>query len=221
MSLSRETRSAIERIRAEWDRSEGTIKTAEQAVGEAVIPALKELRYAGRRLADALLLIGLPARRKDLADLLADAHFNCHRARHDAIDAATDAMLKRLDAAIDKLGDDVVSQHFPEAISLAARLAEIQTRIAESRVDRENRDAIYSAIEGVDLLELHNGFKRFLYSRERMMRTASRRRRGRFWGIVAVVVSILVALGSLARDLWDIGADDIIASAPKDNELNK
>lgn len=209
MSLSRETRTAIEKIRAEWDRSEGTIKTAEQAVGEAVIPALKELRYAGRRLADAILLIGQPTRRKDLADLLADAHFNCHRARHDAIDAATDAMLKRLDAAIDKLGDDIVSQHFPEAITLAARLAEIQTRITESRVDRDNRDAIYAAIEGVDLLELHNGFKRFLYSRERMMRTASRRRWGRFWGVIAVVVSILVALGSLARDFWNIDANDL------------
>lgn len=212
MSLSKETREAIEKIRAEWDRSEGTIKTAEQAVGEAVIPALKELRYAGRRLADAILLIGQPTRKKELADLLADAHFNCHRARHDAIDAATDAMLRRIDTAIDMLGDDVVSQYFPEALSLAARLTEIQERIAFSRKDRDNRDAIYAAIEGIDLLEIHSDFKKFIYSRPRMMKAAARRRWGRFWGVVAVVVSLLVAAGSLARDFFDVSLSDFSRS---------
>lgn len=209
MSLSRETREAIERIRAEWDRSEGTIKTAEQAVGDAVIPALKELRYAGRRLADALLLIGDPARKKELADLLADAHFNCHRARHDAIDAATDAMLRRLDAAIDKLGDDIVNQHFPNAVSLAIGLTDIQERIAESRKDRDNRDAIYAAIEGVDLLELHGQFKRFIYSRPRMLKAASRRRWGRFWGIIAVIASLAIAAAALGRDFLAFERDDL------------
>jgi len=202
--LSKETREAVNRIRAEWDRAELTIKTAEQAVGAAIIPALKELRYAGRRLADAIALIGIASRKRELADLLADAHFNCHRARHDAIDAATDAMLKRLDAAIEKLGDDVVSQHFPDAMSLAAKLTEIQARIAGSRGDRENRDAIYSAIEGVELPELHTSFRGFLYSRDRMMRTARRRRWRSFVSWVVLAIGLILTAGSLARDYFDL-----------------
>jgi len=75
----------------EWNRAEADIKTAEMGVHSIVIPSVKELRYGGRRVIDALMEI---ARNPNNADntrikaLLDDAHFDCHRARHDAIDAA-------------------------------------------------------------------------------------------------------------------------------------
>jgi len=79
-------------IQDEWNRAETDIKTAETVVNNIVIPSVKELRYAGRRIIDAIMEMTAnpsaydPARVRALLD---DAHFDCHRARHDAIDAAT------------------------------------------------------------------------------------------------------------------------------------
>ena len=44
----------IASICAEWDRAEKYIKLAEQIGGKVVFPAVAELRYAGRRIIEAL-----------------------------------------------------------------------------------------------------------------------------------------------------------------------
>ncbi|GAA0757115.1 hypothetical protein FHS52_000383 [Erythromicrobium ramosum] len=75
-------------IASEWGVAEEEIKLAEQIHHKVVLPAIKELRYAGRRLADALGAIARGAPATEVKDLIADARFRCHCARHDVIDAS-------------------------------------------------------------------------------------------------------------------------------------
>jgi hypothetical protein len=44
-------------IRAEWDKAEADVKLAEQVGHKIVLPSIKELRYAGRRLVEVLTKI--------------------------------------------------------------------------------------------------------------------------------------------------------------------
>lgn len=48
----------MDSIHDEWNKSEEAIKAAEQVNGRVILPAVKELRYAGRRIVEALHLIG-------------------------------------------------------------------------------------------------------------------------------------------------------------------
>jgi hypothetical protein len=54
MSLSDDHLALLRAIQDEWNRAETDIKTAELVVNNIVIPSVKELRYAGRRIVDAL-----------------------------------------------------------------------------------------------------------------------------------------------------------------------
>ena len=46
------TREVLQRVAAQWDKTEGLIKQAELVGGEVCTAAIFELRYAGRRLID-------------------------------------------------------------------------------------------------------------------------------------------------------------------------
>jgi hypothetical protein len=79
-----------------------------------------------------------------LADkLLNDAHFDCCRARHDAIDAATSKIAADIRIAIEKLKPDVVLKHFPKITELYKKLQNVRKKIAVSRENREDRDGIH------------------------------------------------------------------------------
>lgn len=86
----------------EWDRAEEDIKVAEQINNKVVIPSVSELRYAGRRIIEALREIEKNGPEEKIIGLLQDAEFDCHRARHDAIDAATSKIAVDLEIATKK-----------------------------------------------------------------------------------------------------------------------
>lgn len=135
----------ISSIRSEWNKAEKAIKQAEFIDGEVVNPAIFELRYAGRRLIEAL-----DCKESDPQQsiaLLRDSLFDCHRARHDAIDAGTAKMVGDLDAAIEFLGADIVMANFTDFSEYFGLLTEVRSLISESREDRQARDKIYAVIE--------------------------------------------------------------------------
>src|SRR5688572_5247091 len=94
---------ATSRVSAEWNKAETAIKLAEQVNGEIINPAIYELRYAGRRLIEALEAASAGDRQEALS-LLRDAHFDCMRSRHDATDAATSKIVSDLKIAVEYLG---------------------------------------------------------------------------------------------------------------------
>ncbi len=134
-------------ITSEWDRAEQDIKLAEQVNNKVVLPSIKELRYAGRRLVEVIKLVGEGAPISEIQPRLQDAKLDCHRARHDAIDAATANIAANLDIMAKKLGYNSILKIYPEFGQLHRDLSYIRSKIAESRGNTNRREEIYVDLE--------------------------------------------------------------------------
>ena len=115
-------------VLAEWNRAEEDIKIAEQVANKVVNPSIKELRYAGRRLVEALVKLQNAAPFEEVEALLNDALFNCHRARHDAVDAGTSKIAIDLDIMTTRLGYEVILPVHPAFPKLVQDLRVIRTK---------------------------------------------------------------------------------------------
>lgn len=194
-----EYHSDLVRIISEWNLAEQDIKEAEQIVGEAVVPSIKELRYAGRRLLQALETVARGGNAKDAGSLVQDAWFCCHRARHDAIDAATAIIAQFLDNILNKIGYGPVVQAFPKFVEMRKLTREIQTRVASSRSNSESRDKIYSSIE-LNLFPALVALHRELKESEDVMIQIARREKALYrWGVIGGVVGIISFVGFLIQ----------------------
>jgi hypothetical protein len=126
----------------EWSAAEQAIKIAEVITISGIAPAVMELRYAGRRMADAL-----EAETPEIKErLLRDAAIHCQRARADAVDASIVVMrdatnrlsLKNLsDADRDTL------------IQLRTKLADAFDIVVSSRRSLEHRGEQYADLEAL------------------------------------------------------------------------
>lgn len=205
MQINDEHLKLLAKIQQEWNRAEGDIKTAEQVVNNIVIPSVKELRYAGRRIVDALC--GMASESPDtntITALLNDACFDCHRARHDAVDAATSKIAIDIDIMIEKLQYEAILQVFPSFPSLVSDLRKIRTKIVESRRSRENREAIYSLLEENDFLRLVGTYNTMRESEHMMKAIAGRNRRNDFlskWGVIIGLIGGIAATAALFLSL--------------------
>jgi hypothetical protein len=191
MQLSDAHIALLNSIIVEWDRAEVDIKKAEQVCNNVVIPSIKELRYAGRRIVDVITKMAAGASQEDIDDLLADAKFDCHRARHDAIDAATSKIAIDLEIMVTKLGYEVILPVHPQFPQLVQELQAVRDKIAASRKDRENREAIYSVIEASDFPDLIKSYETMMASEYIMVSIAKKRRRSEVWGIVGTVLGAI------------------------------
>jgi hypothetical protein len=178
-------------IQEEWDLAEEVIKLAEQVTSHAVIPSIQELRYAGRRLIDALhgYAAGEPDER--VRALLEDARFSCHRARHDAIDAAISTMGIDSESIARQMGYDVVHNSYPDYVNYLKRLDEVRRAIVVSRGRRSDRDEIYAAITAGDFPGLVQDYKDLRRSEVTMRIIVGRKRLGIGLSIVAGVALAL------------------------------
>ena len=90
--LDAAVKAALEEIKRVWDETEIVIKRAERIRAQVVEPAINELRYAGRRLVDAMHLAdtaGANAKDRETFDsYVRDCLFRCYCAQHDALDAS-------------------------------------------------------------------------------------------------------------------------------------
>ena len=180
----------------EWNKAEVVVKSAEQICGEPIVPSIKELRYAGRRLVDASH--GETAKDLDAVQgLLKDAVFNCHCARHDAIDVATAVIADNLNVAVKKVGYEHILKAYPEFATLRKELSTIRAKIRSSRENRTQRDAIYESIHDVDLPKIAGSYDGF-HSAEDIMKSLARgQRRGDLFKNALTICSLLIAAGSL------------------------
>ena len=172
-------------IADEWDQAEEVIKLAEQVVLDVVIPAVAELRYAGRRIVDGLNAHAAGRPESEVRSFIEEAKFDCLRARHDAIDAALAKMAVDLDLLARQMGYDVIHNSFPAFVDFLGRLDHARMEIAGSRRDRQNRDAIYSAISRSDFPALVKDYKALRRSEAVMRIIVGRKRLGIAIGILA------------------------------------
>jgi hypothetical protein len=107
---------------------------------------------------------------------LNDATFDCHRARHDAIDAGTSKIAIDLDVMVEKLGYEVIIPVYPDFIKFSQQLQSIRDSIAASRGKRENREMIYASIESAHFPELVRSYHTLRLSEEIVTAQVGRQR---------------------------------------------
>lgn len=191
MQVNDERVARFERLYHAWAEAEKAVKIADQVVGDVVIPAIKELRYAGRKLSKGLhnYIVG---NMEDEADRwIEDAINDCHRARHDATDAATAFIARRLEQVMDELGSAAVREHFPEYADLRGNLATVRRKVAAARHDHNGRHDIYEVLEEEELPQIMALYEKLLANEPSMKDD----RFGRFLARQGITLGWLVALG--------------------------
>lgn len=198
MPLSDKHLAILREIQAEWDRAEEDIKLAEQVGNAVVFPSIKELRYAGRRIVDMIVvMLEHPEDQKKIDDLLADARFDCHRARHDAVDAATADIAAQLVVMVKHLTYEAILPAYPEFPALYRDLRSARDRIAGSRGKRKDREAIYSAIEATDLVKLVGQYNDLMACEPIMKTVAKSQRRERLISRWGLIIGVILGVGGI------------------------
>jgi hypothetical protein len=201
VTLTKEQADRVIRVYNAWADAEEAAKIAEHAVGEAVIPAIMELRYAGRKLAKSLNNYLTGERLAEADRWLEDAINDCYRARHDATDAATAFIAVRLDAATRQYGPDEVRACFPGYPELRSLLAKTRQQIASARRDHNGRHDIYEQLERGSLPKIMELYESFVanepdLSDRRFRKWLARQGINLGW-VVALIVAVIAIFASL------------------------
>jgi hypothetical protein len=150
-------------VLVEWDKAEKAIKIAEQVTGEVAIPSIMELRYAGRRIADAFSCMQDDHESEKANHYLVDAKFDCLRAQHDALDICVNYIAIFVDEVMLKTEPQALEKKYDEIMFFLEFVASQQTKIADSRSNRDNREIIYDNIHS-SLIEVQDRFRAFKLS---------------------------------------------------------
>lgn len=193
-------RELFVQIQEAWNKAEEAVKRSEQIAIDVTIPSVTELRYAGRRIVDALNLASAEGDHdQKIRALLEDARFCCHRAQHDAIDVALAKIGIDLDNLTSKLGFEAVIRAYPPFQEFYATFAVAQEQVANSRHKREERNAIYDTIGAVDLPELIKRYKEIMVVRPIAKKFARQMFLGSINGILLTALAIAgVVLAAMA-----------------------
>ena len=190
-------RERLCRVAETWAEAEEALKITEQVLSEAMIPAVMELRYAGRKVTKALSNYLADAGSVEADRLLDDAVFDCLRARHDATDAATAKISLDLDAAIHRLGADAVRRDFSDYSKLRGKLANVRKKIAMTRGDADQRNETYDALEKHELPEIMELYEEFLAAEPSMKNRRVQKfvldQGVNFGWLIALIVTVWVA----------------------------
>ncbi len=181
-------------ICTEWDKAEEDIKLAEQLNNKVVFPSIKELRYAGRRAIEVMKKQRAGADPSEIEALFRDIKFDCHRARHDAIDAGTAKMASDIDLMTKKLGYSSILKVYPEFGQLHRNLEGIRTQIAASRSNTVNRNEIYQEIEEDNFPALVKNFRDLQTSEVVIKGHARGERRHKFLLVVLTIIDIPILI---------------------------
>jgi hypothetical protein len=183
MALTPEQLRVLDTIRTEWDLAETDIKLAEQVCKDIIVPAIKELRYGGRRLVDLIQKVIEEPASAEIPKLLADIEFDCYRARHDAIDAASAKISIQLDIMSDKLGYDVILSVAPEFRDIALKVLDIRGKVLNTRGEnRKDRAKLYAVVSATNFRVLVEDYERLKTSEDIMINLAKKGRRRDFYG---------------------------------------
>lgn len=204
MDVSQKHTEQLRKIQEEWNLAEQDIKIAEQVVHKIVFPAIKELRYGGRRIVDALHIItsGEADPTDRFKTLLAEAEFDCHRARHDAVDAASAKIAADLETMTKYIGHGPILQVYPKFAELVRRSIDVRKRINESRGKRTDRAAIYASLEGNEFPVLVDEFNDMKASESMMTALAKKDRWTYFYGKWGFWIGLAALILTIAFEVW-------------------
>lgn len=123
----------------EWNRIERRAKEIESFRGEAIVAAINEMRYAGRRIVDFLALANDEASSDAARDHLIVAKTYLINADHDLTDSVIFVMHQRISATEKKYGRKRICEVCPGFADLYPLVQEAQEIVKISREDRLTR----------------------------------------------------------------------------------
>jgi hypothetical protein len=200
-------------IASQWNQAEAWIKDAELFTGEVPIPAINELRYAGRRLVDLIevCFIDTNGGSVDLEyakKILIEVSEIVVRARHDVVDSIFlfaqlyfDEMEKRFSAV-------QLVAICPDYTRIGVTMQSIATLVVSSRDQRRLRAEQYLQIHSVDIPKIKDAYRIIKGSEARLQKERKRVQRltwltvGSFWGtIVSLVAGTYLTIAAYHR-IW-------------------
>ncbi len=217
-----DVRDTLRRATVQWNRAEGAIKLAERLRGEVVIPSINELRYAGRRLVDAMsLAVGtMPSDDTEIitikGNILAftrEMEHNCLRAQHDAVDAAILFIHRRIDKILDEFGAALVVHFFPDFVKLRSDMRIVDQFMVSSREERHKRSDYYGNLIDIYLPKVITLYDSMVSSEDllkgHMEDVQKKGRLRKIWTIsgwaIAFIVGLIGALPTLTSWLSESG----------------
>ena len=138
--------NAINDVTSFWDESEKIIKVAENIQYAMVVPAISELRYAGRRLIDYLWAVQKELGETAAREAIEDFKQCCIRARHDAVDTTVAYIDEYMSQISQSVGLAIVAEYAPDFQKLRPLVTKMSNDISVSRADRLRRIDIYNKL---------------------------------------------------------------------------
>lgn len=208
MQISEQETARLKAIYKKWCTLQGEIKRAEQISQLAVVPAINELRYAGRilvaALAEACSNIDLVAESGDdeltgkpLSDRLAVAEQYLTNADNDISDALIYFFQKRVDEINERFGAAAVAARYSKYQDISDKLEKARELIIESRANLQKRNEHYLEVKSIcsELIDLYFDLnKSEVYSAIELERHAKAQRQSKIiaWVLGALLVISLV-----------------------------
>jgi len=129
-----------------WDRAEVVIKKCDHANIDSYIPAINELRYAGRSLISAWKEFRL-GNLDEVESLCAVVRHSARCAQHDATDGLLLHVRIRMQQAQSRFGQERLANKFPAVTKLTSLLLDVDPEVEETRGNHQARPEKYAAIE--------------------------------------------------------------------------
>lgn len=147
----RELKEMLAALLAHWREIERDIKRAELIKSEVSIPAINELRYAGRQLLNGVLTYGngrmSDAQRRTLYKRIIIAEQYLLNAEHDVIDSVLKFVGDTVVFLDDEYGISEITIIYPDYPRIRQRLSECYNLVMETREDYSKRQENYRRIK--------------------------------------------------------------------------
>lgn len=175
--LNERVREILLRVASKWDHTEGLVKEAENLTGDAVGATMFELRYAGRKLVDAVREACSPSGCiETITKYCLEVEENCDRAHHDAIDAIIYYLRQSVKLSEETFGPDLLLENWPNYIHAKAMLDRAGIIVVQSRRDRSYRVDLYEKLRREEIPQILNFIAELTQSENALKLIAARRR---------------------------------------------
>jgi hypothetical protein len=204
LEVTAQQRSDIDQLLVRWNHIQGQLKRAEQISQSAVIPAVNELRYAGRLLVGVMARVesteenGLPS----IEEAIITSSQYLTNAEHDISDALIYFYQKKVDDLNLRYGAKAIASEFPEYQNIVEWLKQARNLVIESRANLSGRKKRYHQIREITDKITKNFF--ILIDSEVLFALEVEHYNSKilFWKAMCVVISIVTMLSAAAIWVW-------------------
>lgn len=195
MEISEQHKQTIESSLKFFDETEELIKKAEHINDAMLVPAITELRYAGRKFVDYTKALYESESDEVVRSHIEDFAQCCIRARHDALDSIVTFISDYIDELEREVGADLVDAEFPNRTQLLKAVEDAETRIRSSRKERYKRNELYSEINDKFVDKIIKHYNTLRRSQTVIFAKRARRDREHKFAVLAIVFGIVSTAG--------------------------